>query len=280
MRIRPSAWLSLALLLSSITPAVAQSAPAAATHLVEVDGHKIAFHVTPGHGPTIVLDAGGGLDSTYWDTFVPELAKRTGSEIITYDRAGFGGSDDVGGPWNVRSATRDLAAGLEKLHATHNVILVSHSLAGEIATYLVGQHPHWFVGGVLVDANVPDYFTEPAITRGKEIYAPILAKIRATPPSKSGRQLLALSGSYVTTSREFHRAKWPTSVPVIVIVSEKTPFEDPRDAQWWKDAHAQFAKHAPNRRLVDAAGSSHDVVHDRPEVILSAISDMAAGSSR
>ena len=43
-------------------------------------------------------------------------------------------------------------------------------------------------------------------------------------------------------------------VPAVVIVSEKTPFDAPADAQWWKDAHAQFARRAPNRRLVNAAG--------------------------
>lgn len=280
MHIRTLAWPSLLLLISLNTSALAQPARPVATHLIDVDGHKIAFHVTPGHGPTIVLDAGGGLDSSYWDTLVPELAKRTGSEIITYDRAGFGASDDVSGAWNVHSATRDLAVGLEKLHATHRVILVSHSLAGEIATYLVNEHPKWFVGAVLVDANVPDFFTDEAIAREMAMYAPILDKTRAEPPSKSGRQLLAVAGSFLETSRNFHGVTWPASVPAIVIVSEKTPFDDPADAQWWKDAHAQFAGRAPNRRLVNAAGSSHDVAHDRPDVILSAISDIAGGLPR
>lgn len=272
MNVRASFWG----LLAALTSVFAQAAPSVATHLIDVDGHKIAFHVTPGHEPTIVLDAGGGLDSSYWDTLVPELAQRTGSKIITYDRAGFGTSDDVSGDWNVHSATRDLAVGLEKLHAIRHVILVSHSLAGEIATYLVGQHPEWFIGSVLVDANVPDYFTNEAIARGQAIYAPILAEIRAAPSTKSGRQLLALSGSFVETSHAFHAVTWPASVPAIVIVSEKTPFEEQADAQWWKDAHAQFAKRAPNRSLVTASGSSHDVAHDRPDVILSAIADLAA----
>lgn len=280
MHIGTSLWLSLMLLIAPITSALAEPAPPATTHMIDVDGHKIAFYVTPGHGPTIVLDAGGGADSTYWDTFVPELAKRTGSKIITYDRPGLGASDDVSGPWNVHSATRDLAVGLEKLHATDRVILVSHSLAGEIATYLVGQHPKWFLGAVLVDANVPDFYTDAAIARAEAMYAPIIAATKAAPPSKSGRQLLALSESFVETSRAFHRVTWPASVPVIVIVAEKPPLKDPADAQWWKDSHAQFAKRAPNRRLVDAAGSSHDVAHDRPDVILTAISDIAAGLPR
>lgn len=280
MHIRTSIWLGLTLLTAPIASSLADSAPAAATHLIDVDGHKIAFHVTPGHEPTIVLDAGGGADSSYWDTIVPELAKRTGSKIITYDRSGLGASDDVSGAWDVHAATRDLAVGLKKLKATKRVILVSHSLAGEIATYLVGQHPKWFLGAVMVDANVPDFYTDEAIKKAEAMYAPIIAATKAAPPSKPGRQLLALSESFVETSREFHRASWPASVPVVVIVAQRPPFEDPADAQWWKDSHAQFAKRAPNRRLVDATGSSHDVAHDRPDVIFSAIAEVAAGSLR
>src|ERR1700743_3117960 len=91
-------------LLASLSPVFAQATPAVATQLIDVDGHKIAFHVTPGHEPTIVLDAGGGLDSSYWDGLVPELAKRTGSKIITYDRAGMGSSEEVSGDWNIHAA--------------------------------------------------------------------------------------------------------------------------------------------------------------------------------
>jgi pimeloyl-ACP methyl ester carboxylesterase len=63
-----------------------------------------------------------------------------------------------------------------------------------------------------------------------------------------------------------------------VIVSEQTPFEDPADAKWWKDAHEAFAKKAENRRFIIADKSSHDVAHDRPDVILDAVATMAARS--
>jgi pimeloyl-ACP methyl ester carboxylesterase len=248
-----------------------------ATQMIPRAGHKIAFHIRRGSLPVIVLDAGGGLDSTYWNALVPELAKRTGCKIITYDRAGFGRSDDVPGPWSVQSATDDLANGLEKLGATQNVILVSHSLGGEIATYLARRHPQWILGVVLVDANVPEVFTDNFIDRMTAIYAPIIAAIKAAPPSQAGRQLLALSESFRETSRAFHRVTWPAAVPAIVIVSEQTPFEAAADAQWWREAHQEFANGANNRTLVVADRSSHDVAHDRPEVILQAVAKLVAG---
>src|SRR5271170_4318106 len=122
--------------LCTLAHADPEQAAAGVTQMIPRDGHNIAFHILQGSPPVIVLDGGGGLDSSYWNALVPELAKRTGCKIITYDRAGFGGSHEVPGPWSVLSATDDQANGLQKLGATHNVILVSHSIAGEIATYL------------------------------------------------------------------------------------------------------------------------------------------------
>jgi pimeloyl-ACP methyl ester carboxylesterase len=239
--------------------------------MIEREAHRIAFHVTPGHAPAIVLDAGGGEDSTYWDTLVPVLLRKTGCEIITYDRAGFGGSDEVDGPWGLQSATEDLAAGLKKLGITPGIVLVAHSLAGEIATNLVRQHPHWVSGAVLVDANVPEFFTKAEITRQFVEYAPVIASVKKAPPSREGRQLLAVAASFEQTSNAFHKMSWPKSVPVIVIVSEKTPFASKVDAQAWKRAHEKFAERAANRKFVIAKGSSHDVAHDRPDVVIDAV---------
>jgi len=278
MQILKMVSLSVLFALSTLAHTEPQQPPAGVTQMIPRDGHIIAFHIQQGLPPVIVLDAGGGLDSSYWSALVPELAKQTGCKIITYDRAGFGRSDEVPGPWSVMSATADLGTGLQKLGATHNVILVSHSLAGEIATYLVRLHPQWISGVVLVDANVPEFFTDKAIDRATAAYAPIIAATKAAPPSQAGRQLLAVSQSFRETSQAFHRVAWPASIPAIVIVSEQTPFEDAEDAQWWREAHQQFVNGASNRKLVVAERSSHDVAHDRPDVIIQAIEELVASS--
>jgi pimeloyl-ACP methyl ester carboxylesterase len=276
MKVLKFASFSMLLALFTLGHAEDTQPAVAATKMIARAGHKIAFHIWQGSSPVIVLDAGGGMDSSYWNSLVPEIAKRTGCKIITYDRAGFANSDEVPGPWSVHSATDDLANGLEKLGATHDVILVSHSLAGEIATYLVRRHPQWIFGVVLVDANVPELYTDKFIDRMVAIYAPIIAATKAAPPTPAGRQLLALSQSFRETSRAFYRVEWPAAIPAIVIVSEQTPFETAADARWWRDAHQQFVERASNRHLVVAGGSSHDVAHDRPDVIIQAVAELVA----
>ncbi len=274
-----------AILVGALTACDAEDTPVpvAATdptlRMVANNGHKLAFHVTPGHLPAIVLDAGGGLDSTYWKDIVPKLAHDTGSEIITYDRAGAGASDEVPGPWRVRDAVSDLAAGLTQVGATHDVVLVSHSLAGEIATYFVEEHPRWAAGAVLVDASLPDFYTDSEVARIEAVNQAQVAELKKQPSTKRTRQLLAVASDYGDTHHAYHKVSWPTAVPATVIVSAKTPFDTPDDAQLWRDAQAHFAAAAPNRNLVVAQNSSHDIPVDRPDIVITAVENMAKKAS-
>lgn len=264
-------------------PAEASASPAAdragvsKLRMITNDGHRVAFHVTRGNGRTIVLDSGGGEDSSYWDDLVPQLHADTGATVITYDRPGLGKSEVVPGPWKVESAVSDLKAGLEQLGVTRNVTLVSHSQAGEIANYFAKENPKMLSGAVLVDANLPPLFTDEEIARLVAASQPQVDAAKKDPDDPRNRQLLSTAVNYVPTHRAFHKVAWPDAVPATVIVSEKTPLEaSPVDAQRWRDAAATFAASGPGRTLVTAEGSSHDVPKDRPDLVLKEIEGMAA----
>ncbi|MFF3444324.1 alpha/beta fold hydrolase [Streptosporangium sp. NPDC002721] len=245
--------------------------------MISNNGHRLAFHVTPGHLPAIVLDSGGGEDSSYWNDLVPQLSKATGSKIITYDRAGLGDSDAVKGPWNVHGAVSDLRAGLRRLGVTRDVILVSHSQAGEVATYFVREHPRWVSGAVLVDANLPPFYTDAQIARIVAVYTPQIKELKKQPSTRRNRQLIATATNFGPVHHAYHQVSWPKSVPAIVIVSGKTPFEDsPQDAQHWRDAAAAFTKAGPERTLITAEGTSHDIAKDEPELVLDQIEQMVS----
>lgn len=253
------------------TSTTASQAPKPVRHMVSVNEHTLAFYVRPGSGPVIVLDAGGGRDASEWQQVAPVLAERTGSEVITYDRAGVGRSSDVSGPWRARHAASDLAEGLRQLGVTDGVILVSHSLAGEIATYFARNHPDQVTGAVLVDANLPPFFTADETARLVAVNEKKIAKIEAQPRTRKTRQLLAQADGYGPVHRAYHQLRWPDAVPATVIVSSETPFPTRQDAERWRAAQREFADAAPNRRLVVARHSSHDVPDDRPDVVIHAV---------
>jgi len=219
--------------------ALAQAPMGLSTRDVFIHGHHLTFHVLPGRLPALVLDAGGGADSSYWNSILPELAKRTGSEIITYDRAGFGGSDELPPPYRIEDAVTDLESGLMQLGVTHNLVLIPHSYAGAIAIYLAMRHPDWVSGGVLVDTNVPEFFTDEEVSHMRPIIQPMVAEEAATHPGKQTRTQKAITDAYVETSHAFHKAGWPVSIPCAVIVSERTPFPPSMtfDTELWIKAH-------------------------------------------
>lgn len=246
-------------------------------HMITNDGHRLAFHVTEGNGHTIVLDSGGGEDSAQWKDLVPKLHANTGATVITYDRAGLGKSDVVPGPWLVESAVSDLEAGLEQLGVTRNVTLVSHSQAGEIANYFAKDNPKMLSGAVLVDANLPPFFTDEEIPRLVAASRPQVDAAKKDPDKPENRQLISTAEGFAPAHKAFHKVTWPDSVPATVIVSEKTPLDgSPVDAQRWRDAATSFAKDGPDRTLVTAEGSSHEVPKDRPDLVLEEIEDMVA----
>jgi pimeloyl-ACP methyl ester carboxylesterase len=284
----PVALLDVATACSGATPPTTPSppaavpaspAPAAGLHLIDHDGHALAFHVTPGHAPTVVLDAGGGEDSSYWGALVPALAQATGSQIITYDRAGLGASDPVKGPWDPVAAAADLEAGLQELGVTRDAVLVSHSQAGEVATYLTRADPDVLSGAVLVDANVPQFFTDQQIQRIVAVTGPQIEALKKQPSTKANRQLIATAEDFGPTHHTYHEVSWPDSVPVTYVVSEKTPFDgSPEDAQRWRDAAAAFVGDGPRRTLLTARGSSHDIPLDKPAVVLEEVEKMTAAA--
>ncbi|MFJ4653193.1 alpha/beta fold hydrolase [Nocardia sp. NPDC088792] len=254
----------------------AGAAAAQAPQMISNNGHRLAFYVTPGRLPAIVLDAGGGNDASYWKQLAPALAARTGSEIITYDRAGAGRSDEVPGPWKAQDAASDLEAGLTQLGVAGRVILVAHSLAGEVATYFVDDHPDQVAGAVLVDADLPEFFTESETAKIVAANESQIAALQAQPSTRETRQLLAEAADYGPVHLAYHKMSWPQTVPAIAIVSAATPFDTPDDARLWKDAQADFVGEAPNRRLILAENSSHDVPLDRPDVVIGAIEQLSS----
>ncbi|HEY4023319.1 MAG TPA: alpha/beta hydrolase, partial [Pseudonocardiaceae bacterium] len=164
---------------------------------------------------------------------------------------------------------------LTQLGVTRDVVLVAHSEAGEIASYFVRDHPGVVSGAVLVDASLPEFYADDEITRIEAAEAPQIAAVRQQPSTKANRQLLAVAADYVPMHKAYRLLGWPSNVPAIVIASATTPFPDsPQDAQRWRDVQARFAAGAPNRQLVVATGSSHDVPIDRPDVVLDEVAGM------
>ena len=212
------------------TPAApaATPAPASTLRLIDVGDRKVAFHVVPGRKPAIVFISGGGMDGSAWNPVLATIQRRTGAELITYDRAGFGASDEDARPLLLQHEVDDLKAGLAALGATRDLILVAHSYGGEVATVLATQNPKLVARAVFIDANVPAFNTDAQIARMQATFPPTMDT-----STKEGRAMSAYLKAFPTLQRGFRTMSWPATIPVAVIVSEHPPFATPEESAAW-----------------------------------------------
>jgi len=146
------ALLALAILAPDTTLAAAQDqASQTVEKLVDVGGYNPYFRIIPGQGSTILLESGGGMDSSEWNALAPRLAQETGATVIAYDRAGFRKSDLPETKYDLREDTAALWRGLRTLGLDRNLILVGHSYGGFLIRFEAAEHPDAVRGMVFVD---------------------------------------------------------------------------------------------------------------------------------
>jgi pimeloyl-ACP methyl ester carboxylesterase len=129
--------------------------------LIDVGGHELRFEVREGTLPaTIVLEAGGGAEASSWASVPDSLARQTEATIVTYDRAGLGGSELGPADLTPEEEIRDLSDALDQLGTPAPRILVGHSYGAMLAILHAGLYPDHIVGLVLVDPMNPDFVQE------------------------------------------------------------------------------------------------------------------------
>jgi pimeloyl-ACP methyl ester carboxylesterase len=116
--------------------------------LTEVNGNKIHYQIMGEGQPTVIVDSGQGATHLDWQFVQPEVAKFT--QIVTYDRPGYGWSDLSPEPRTAHQVVDDLRKLLQNIGVTPPYILVGMSLSGIFTRYFAYQYPEEVVGMILV----------------------------------------------------------------------------------------------------------------------------------
>ena len=170
MRAGPLALVVLTLVVaacggSGATAAASPSDPpspgaSASTELVadiDVGGrtmHIVCVGPTDTGGPTILLEAGGGLGYDSWGEVLPSLLST--HRVCAYDRAGIGGSAPPVEPSRTAvDQVADLRALLDAAGIDGPFVVGAHSFGAVIATLFTEAYPDDVVGLVFVDPQAP-----------------------------------------------------------------------------------------------------------------------------
>ncbi|MFI7680237.1 alpha/beta fold hydrolase [Actinophytocola sp. NPDC049390] len=162
--------------------------------LVELPGGRRLRAVVAGdaRGPLVVFEAGMSAPAAEWVHTQRQVSER--ARTVSYDRAGYGGSDDATDDRSLEHLADDLAALLDALDETEPVVLVGHSWGGPILRTFAHHHPQRVAGLVFVDATLA------------EVMSPTLARVNAA--SFRVMSVLAMIGA----TRLIERMSFPRGI--------------------------------------------------------------------
>jgi len=247
--------------------------------LVDVGGYRFHFHIVPGRGVPILFDAGGGDDGTVWDSLLPPISKITGAPLITYDRAGFGKSEidartnDVASH-GILNGVEGLEAGLRALGYGGPIVLVAHSYGGLYATLYASKHPTLVKAAVLIDASTACWFDDAFLST----FTTQWRKGDTAQPKATELGSYYQSANLPKTVALMRTVAFPSTIPVIDLVSDYPPFSDTSDVARWKDCHKQFVAAHQSRLGLTAYGTTHYIFKDNPSLVILAVAKAYAGA--
>jgi pimeloyl-ACP methyl ester carboxylesterase len=242
---------------------------------VQVGKYHFNFQVIEGGNLTILLEAGGGMDSREWNRLAPELARNTGATIVSYDRAGFGKSDLPETPHDMREEVEWLWQGLQKLELQKDLILVGHSFGGWMIRLFVSEHPEAVCGMVFVDP-----FTNEIVDLLGVDYLdnhPLAGKIpfdtsQPDKLTKFQRAVVRMVGDGLAPKMEIMRkTKLPSDIPVVVITSGRTFLPKTEDQEAWRLSHEQLTASIKGATLIVAEKSDHMIPGRQPDLVIEAV---------
>jgi len=250
-------------------PSGGEKSSSSTDRMVDVGGRSLHLHCEGSGTPTIVLEAGLDGDESTWSDVAGDL--KADSRVCMYSRANIPPSDPRPGTHTAADSAADLDAMLEASDEKGPYVLVGFSFGGLITQVYAGEHGDNVAGLVLVESNHPDEVDqfEQHLTAAQieEDHAAADANTEAVDVFASFDEAQGAGGL--------------PDVPLVVVTA-------PESADWppgWDPAlfnrlraaqQKDLAASVPGGTQVIADQSGHDVPHDQPEVVVSAVTQVLA----
>lgn len=220
---------------------------------------------------TVVFESGNGEDSSVWADMAPRV-RALGVRTLIYDRAGLGKSALRPGRYTIDRDADALRAVLTACGVRGPVVIATHSYGGFVSLRTAARDTR-IAGLVMIDANVPQFFDGSETDAILAQYRPQYAEVRDKAPALA-KALIPVIEAYPASARTLRATRIPHDLPIIDIVAEHSWVETPEAMARWRAAHAAFDAQSPSREAVQATGSGHHVMRDKPDLVYDAIARM------
>jgi len=274
--------LIVAITMSASLPAgafgLSSTAPEVIEKRIDVGGYHLYFRIIPGQGPVILLEAGGGMDSTQWSALAPLLSRETGATVVAYDRAGFGQSDLPETAYDLHEDTEALWRGLRQLGLDRDLVLVGHSYGGFLIRFEAGEHRDSVKGLVFVDPFTLELIDALGIEAAEKKMGQLPFDAshpeKLTKDQRAEARMVGAPGSNLGAKCDTARkVALPPNLAVRIITSGKE-WLAPQDQKLWRESHERLTASIEGARLVVAEQSDHMIPERQPELILSVVAEV------
>lgn len=264
--------------------------------LIDIGDYRLHYvALGEAHGkPTIILESGLGTPSSTkdWEVIQAELAQYT--RVISYDRAGYGWSDEAGNERTSEQIADDLYAMLSEIGESGPFILVGHSFGGFTSQVFANKYSNAVAGIVLVDSSHVDQeggFSKVeayAIRFLKEIgIGRVLGLINLLPMHEHFlsdeasihffhqryynadqiSELLYMMTASVEQVRKVQENGYG-ELPLIILSAEHEEYPE------WSELQARTAALSTNGKHSVVKDASHFIHLDQPELVLDAVFEL------
>jgi pimeloyl-ACP methyl ester carboxylesterase len=271
------------------------------------DGRRIrTIRAGGGPGPLIVFEAGMSAPAAFWAHTQRELSAH--ARTLSYDRAGYGGSDIDPADRTLERLTEDLTSVLDAIGERGPVVLVGHSWGGPIIREFAHRHAQRVAGLVFVDGTVAEMMS-PAIVRLNLIafrVNSLLARLHRTQTimrailpdgfaksiSSEDQALMVRDYANVAamTAGKFEARQIPAAVPLlerleadgtpdvptVCLQGGKATRATAKMRARWNEIAATLMAAAPQGRVIVIEDAGHLIPQEQPDVVRETILEVFA----
>lgn len=235
---------------------------------VDLGTHKLmAYTVSKNSKYLVVFESGHGNDHTSWystgkSSEILSISNFLNSDVLLYDRAGYGKSESGNEPRNINKLRSELETVIDKFANGRKILLVGHSLGGLIIRDFAVKNPDKVAGLVFVDASHEKYnhFTQSQIDSFYNAF-------KADYGANSGIALETLQ--LIEDFKYMEGLPNLPDVPVIAITSMKIDAEhDSADRQLWYDSKESLKTGVKDFTHITTIKSGHFIQLEEPKLVL------------
>ena len=228
---------------------------------VPAGAHALRMLATGAGSPTVVLETFGPACLEIWNQIQPGIEGV--ARVVSYDHAGYWGSEPGPKPRDARRIAVELHAALRNANLPPPYILVGYSFGGPYTRVFAGLYPNEVAGMVLVDPSQEEFMA------WLNAHFPKLNVVTDADLQKQDEW-----GSQWISMGQAHDAILP-DVPITLITAAK--IEGPllgRLIPVWRGAHENWIRGHPGARHIVTTNSTHGIFHTEPELIAGAVREM------